>query len=169
MPRDASGGHGKSKPEMIREVLEEAPDLPAPQIRATVWDRFGGEVTTQEIAHMRKKLRQGQNGTPEPAAPPPAKARPERAERKRVADRPLVETAARKKPPAAIRARDFSAAEVTVKQLSAILEVAEQVGGLRRLHDALRTVLLLREKVGDVDERQLTYALDFLGRLTGKK
>ena len=58
---------------------------------------------------------------------------------------------------------------MTVKQLSAILEVAEEVGGLRKLQEALRTMLVLRAKVGDVDEHQLAFALDFLARLMGKK
>jgi hypothetical protein len=58
---------------------------------------------------------------------------------------------------------------LTVKQLSAILEVAEEVGGLRRLQESLRTVMVLRRKVGAVDEGQLAYALDFLAKLTGKK
>jgi hypothetical protein len=53
-----------------------------------------------------------------------------------------------------------------VQQLSAILEVATEVGGLKRLREALATVAVLRNRVGAVDERQLAYALDFLARLT---
>jgi hypothetical protein len=164
MPGDENGGQGKSKPEMIRDVLEGDPDLPAPKIRAAVWDRFGGEVTTQEIAHVRKKMRQSTA-----AAPPVEAPRTEVASRKSADRAKNAAPGRKKKPAAAIRARDYAAADVTVKQLSAILEVAEQVGGLRRLHEAIRTVMLLRDKVGDVDERQLAVALDFLARLTGRK
>lgn len=149
MPRGDGGGQGMSKPAMIQDVLTEAPDLPAPKVRSAVWERFGGEVTTREIARVRQKLRQARA---EPAPPPAA----EPARRKKAA-------------PAAIRAKDYTGAEVTVQQLSAILEVATEAGGLKRLRDALATVTLLRGRVGDVDERQLAYALDFLARLTGGK
>jgi hypothetical protein len=163
MPRAAIDGTGKAKPDMIREVLEVDPDLPAPSVQAAVWDRFGGEVTAQEIAHVRKKMRQTEPAEAKPAATPKPRAANRRT-------RPKPAPVARKKPAAgAIRAKDFDAADVTVKQLSAILEVANEVGGLRRLNDALRTVMLLRGKVGAVDERQLAYALDFLARLTGRK
>src|SRR5262245_41348306 len=116
MPREATGGHGKSKPEMIRDVLEESPDLPAPRIRAAVWDRFGGEVTAQEIARVRKKMRESQNGMPASEPQPPSEAAP--ADRKRPHTARRAESPPRKKSPAAIRARDFAGADVTVKQLS---------------------------------------------------
>src|SRR5439155_6662547 len=122
MPRDATGGQGMSKPEMIQEVLTDAPDLPAPKVRAAVWDRYGGEVTAREIAGMRKKLRQPAEHAD---AAPRAKPRPEVAERKpaaRVRRRRLSHTARKKGAAGAVRAKDFKAAEVTVKQLSAILE-----------------------------------------------
>jgi hypothetical protein len=103
------------------------------------------------------------------AAVPPAEAPRTEVAGRKTAERPRAASARRKKRPAcAIRLRDYAAADVTVKQLSAILEVADQVGGLRRLHDAIRTVMLLRDKVGEVDERQLAVALDFLARLTGR-
>jgi hypothetical protein len=166
MPQESSGGQGKSKPEMIRDVLADDPDLPAPKVRTAVWDRFAGEVTTQEITRERKKMRQADPPKHEaPYAAPRANA-PDRktAERPRRSDKPV-----RNKAAGPIRARDFAAADVTVKQLSAILEVAEQAGGLRRLHEAVRTVMLLREKVGTIDERQLAVALDFLAKLTGRR
>src|SRR5688572_24891522 len=80
MPRDSGGGQGKSKPEMIREVLEEDPETPAPRIRAAVWERYGAEVTTQEVAQVRKKLRQAQAppGPVEAAVMDPPRKKPER-------------------------------------------------------------------------------------------
>src|SRR5437899_12951551 len=122
MPRDAGGGQGKSKPEMIREVLEEDPGLSSPRVRAAVWERYGGEVTAPEIARARQKLRQAQAPPVAVEPPPPAKAKP----------KPRQPAAAPKRP-AGVRAKDFASAEVTVQQLSAMLEVAEEVGGLRRL------------------------------------
>src|SRR5947207_15960525 len=121
MPRGDGGGQGKSKPEMIRDVLSETPDLPAPKVRAAVWERFGGEVTTQEIARVRQKLRQAQAEPEPPPAPAAEPARPAPRKRPRAA---AVEPVPRKKsPPAAIRSKDYAGAEVTVQQLSAILEV----------------------------------------------
>jgi hypothetical protein len=149
----------KSKSDMIRAVLNTDPTLAAPTVQAAVWDRFSGEVTAQEIARVRKKMRQAGSADADKAAVP----------KPRSASRRTGSKAAGRKKRDPVRATDFEGADVTVKQLSAILEVAEEVGGLRRLHDALRTVMLLREKVGAVDERQLAYALDFLGRLTGRK
>ncbi len=159
MPRDRDGREGKPKPQMIREVLEEKPDLPTRRVQAAVWERYGGEVTPREIAQVRRKLRREQTPPPEeapaeavaPAAGPPRK-RSAKARRRRPA-------------PAA----DAAGAEVTVRQLSAILEAAGEVGGLRRLREAVHTVALLRERVGDVDDRQLAAALDFLARVTGRK
>lgn len=161
MPRADIDVNGKSKPEMIREVLEGDPDLATPTVQAAVWDRFSGEVTAQEILQVRKKMRQA--GAVEPPKPPASK--PRTANRR---TRPKPAAAVRRKA-GVVRAKDFDSADVTVKQLSAILEVAEEVGGLRRLNDALKTVVLLRDKVGEVDERQLAYALDFLARVTRRK
>src|SRR5205085_10867086 len=82
MARDADGGQGKSKPEMIREVLEESPDLTAPRVRTAVWERYGGEVTTQEIARVRQKLRESRaqdRPAEKPPAAPPRKTKPPRA------------------------------------------------------------------------------------------
>jgi hypothetical protein len=93
-----------------------------------------------------------------------ARKRPEREGR-----RPSEGPPRKKVVPVDFRAKDYAGAEVTVKQLSTILEVAEEIGGLRKLQESLRTVMLLRRKVGDVDEGQLAYALDFLAKLTGKK
>ncbi len=180
MPKTDGVGQGKSKPEMIREVLSEQPNVPAPAIRSAVWERFGAEVTTQEIAQVRKKLRQAE--APEvavaarPESPPrtkPVRERPsppkESATMKREPAKkaPAGEQPRKKVAPADFRAKDFDSAEVTVKQLSAILEVAEEVGGLRKLQEALRTMMVLRDKVGSVDEHQLAFALDFLARLMG--
>jgi hypothetical protein len=163
MPRADSDVSAKPKPEMIREVLTAEPDLAAAAVQAAVWDQFAGEVTAQEIAHVRKKMRQASAAE----TPPAARPKPRSASRR---TRPKPGPVAHKKPAAgAIRAKDFDAADVTVKQLSAILEVANEVGGLRRLNDALRAVMLLRNKVGAVDERQLAVALDFLARLTRRK
>jgi hypothetical protein len=163
------------KPEMIRAVLRDNPDLPAPQVQTTVYERYGGAVTTREVAQVRKKLRQP-DATPEPApaAPrttrakkPPAVAEsPAPAEEETPAEEPAPRKRSEAKKP---RATDYARADVTVKQLSAILAVAEEVGGLKRLREAVRTVALLRGKVGDVDERQLAYALDFLADVTGRK
>src|SRR5437899_9692438 len=114
MPRDAGGGQGKSKPEMIREVLEEDPGLSSPRVRAAVWERYGGEVTAPEIARARQKLRQAQ-APPVAVEPPPARAKP----RPRKAARPAASAPKR---PAGVRAKDFAGAEVTVQQLSAMLE-----------------------------------------------
>jgi hypothetical protein len=157
MPR--AEDNGKPKSEMIREVLASDQNLATPSVQAAVWDRFGGEVTAQEIGQVRKKMRQSVVAQPKQHLTPKPRSVSRRTRRK---------SGARKKA-GPIRANDFDAAEVTVKQLSAILEVAEQVGGLRRLNDALQTVVLLREKVGAVDERQLVFALDFLSRVTGRK
>jgi hypothetical protein len=163
MPRDDTAGQGKSKPEMIRSVLEADADMAATTVQAAVWEQFGGEVTAREIAAERKKLRQVEAPPAETPRPP----KPRAAERR---DRPKAVAGPRKKSAAgSVRAKDFGAADVTVKQLSAILEVANDVGGLRRLGDAVATVARLREKAGHMDERQLAYALDFLTRLTGRK
>jgi hypothetical protein len=156
MPRDRGGRDGMPKPEMIREVLEQDPKLPTRQVQSAVWERFGGEVTPREIASVRRKLRQT------PAAEPPAPAVPSAA-------RQGPRKPPRKKRAAGVRAGDFAGAEVTVGQLSAILEVAQEVGGLRRLREAVQTAAMLRERVGAVDDRQLAVALDFLGRVTGKE
>jgi hypothetical protein len=164
MPRNRDGHEGKPKPEMIREVLEEKPDLPTRRVQAAVWERYGGEVTPREVAQVRRKLRQEQ-------APPPEEA--PAAEAVAPAARPPRKRAARTKQPPRRRrsapAEDAAAAEVTVRQLSAILEAAGEAGGLRRLREAVRTVLLVRERVGDVDDRQLAAALDFLDQVTGRK
>jgi hypothetical protein len=165
MARDAGGGQGKSKPEMIREVLEESPELTAPRVRTAVWERYGGEVTTQEIARVRQKLREARAEDRPAEKPPAAPPRKPREARHRSPEGPSRRT---KTPKPDIRSKDFADAQVTVQQLSAILEVADEVGGLRRLREALDTVLRLRAKVGEVDERQLAYALDFLARLTGR-
>lgn len=176
MPRVRGGAEGMPKPEMIRAVLRDNPDLPAPQVQATVYERYGGAVTTREVAQVRKKLRQP-DATPEPAPAAPrttrAKKAPPVAEDLPVPvedEAPIEEPAPRKRSEAKRpRATDYARADVTVKQLSAILAVAEEVGGLKRLREAVRTVALLRGKVGDVDERQLAYALDFLADVTGRK
>ncbi len=181
MARDRGGRDGKPKPEMIREVLQDAPGMPARQVQSAVWERFGGEVTTREIAQVRRKLREAGAGPAAPEPRPVEKAMPSTARADRdpeAAEKPARKPAkspeaaaapVRRKRAAGVRARDFAGADVTVQQLSAILEVADKVGGLRRLQEALQTVMLLREKVGDVDEGQLASALDFLGRLTGAK
>lgn len=162
MPRVRDGQQEKPKSEMIREVLEEKPDLSTRRVQAAVWERYGGEVTPREVSQGRRKLRQDlaapQEDTP-PSPPPPApkmlpKKKPERVAKKRPAAEPPVD--------------DSAGAEVTVKQLSAILTVAEEAGGIKRLREAVRTVQLLREQVGDVNDRQLAAALDFLGRVTRK-
>src|SRR3954464_2273620 len=103
MPRGDGGGPERSKPEMIRDGLSETPDLPAPKVRAAVWERFGGEVTTQEIARVRQKLRQSE-AAPEPPAPTPPPARPAARKRAKV---PAAAPAPRKKAaPAGIRSKD---------------------------------------------------------------
>src|SRR5436305_6721457 len=108
MPRGDGGGQGKSKPEMIRDVLRETPDLPAPKVRAAVWERFGGEVTTQEIARVRQKLRQAQT-VPEP--PPPPAAEPARPAVRKRAKAPAAAPAPRKKAsPPGIRSKDYAGA-----------------------------------------------------------
>jgi hypothetical protein len=185
MPREQGGGPAATKPEMIAAVIGGDVDRPAAEVRAEVWERYEQEVTTQEIARVRKKLRQDQAGAADgsaasrPAAvaePPPErpkKSKPAKArakepapERKSAdAGKPRAKGAPRKRP-AGIRAKDFAGAAVTVQQLSAILEVADETGGLGRLREALGVVALLRERVGGADERQLAYALEFLERLT---
>lgn len=174
MPRVSGGKEGMPKPEMIRAVLRENPDLPAPQVQTTVYERYGGAVTTREVAQVRKKLRQT-DAAPEPA---PAAPRTTRAKKVPIIEEPPVPveeapieepTPKKRADTKKARATDYTRADVTVKQLSAILAVAEEVGGLKRLREAVRTVALLRGKVGDVDERQLAYALDFLADVTGRK
>jgi hypothetical protein len=165
MPRVDGTEQGVSKSDMIAQVMAGQLEMPAPRIRAAVWRQFGAEVTTQEIAQARKKLRQAQapaGPVKEPAKDMPKK-KPEAAAKVQPDERPPKKAA-----PARVRARDYAGADVTVKQLSAILEVAEQVGGLGALREALRTMMLLRDKVGNVDQQQLAFALDFLARLTGK-
>jgi hypothetical protein len=161
MPRDRDGRQEKPKPQMIQEVLEEKPDLSTRRVQAAVFERYGGEVTPREVSQARRKLRQALAAPPDegpPAAEVPApkkepRKRPAKAKRKRAAAGPIDVTAG---------------ATVTLPQLSAILAVAEEAGGLRRLGEAVRTVVLLREKVGEVDDRQLAAALEFLGRVTRK-
>src|SRR5437763_13224899 len=114
MPRGDGGGPEMSKPEMIRDVLRETPDLPAAKVRAAVWERFGGEVTTQEIARVRQKLRQSEAAPEPPPAPPPAPARP--AARKRAKAPAPVPAPRKKAAPVAIRSKDYAGAEVTVQQ-----------------------------------------------------
>ncbi|HVK18470.1 MAG TPA: hypothetical protein VM533_16160 [Fimbriiglobus sp.] len=159
MARDRNGRQDKPKPEMIQEVLDEKPDLSTRRVQAAVFERYGGEVTPREVSQARRKLRQALAAPPDEGPPPaeepapkPPRKRPARVKKKRAA--PPVDAAA--------------GANVTLPQLSAILAVAEQAGGLRRLGEAVRTVVLLREQVGDVDDRQLAAALDFLGRVTRK-
>jgi hypothetical protein len=158
MPRDRDGRPEKPKPLMIREVLEEKPDLSTRRVQAAVWERYGGEVTPREVAQARRKLRQAlaalpDEGPPTEPAPKPSRKRPARARKKRTVA-PLVD--------------DAIAGDVTMRQLDVIHAAAEEAGGLRKLREAVRTVLLLREQVGDVDDRQLAAALDFLGRITRK-
>ena len=159
MPRDRDGRQEKPKPQMIQEVLEEKPDLSTRRVQAAVFERYGGEVTPREVAQARRKLRQALTAPPdegppaEEPAPKPPRKKPARAKKKRTAAPPVDTTAG---------------AQVTLQQLSAILAVAEEAGGIRRLREAVRTVLLLREQVGEVDDRQLAAALDFLGRVTRK-
>ncbi|HET6574682.1 MAG TPA: hypothetical protein VFG68_13830 [Fimbriiglobus sp.] len=158
MPRDRDGRQEKPKPQMIREVLEEKPDLSTRRVQAAVWERYGGEVTPREVAQARRKLRQAlaappDEGPPAEPAPKSPRKRPARAKKKR-ASAPLVD--------------DAAAGDVTMRQLAAIHAAAEEAGGLRKLREAVRVVLLLREQVGDVDDRQLAAALDFLGRVTRK-
>ena len=160
MPRDRNGQQEKPKPEMIHEVLEEKPDLSTRRVQAAVWERYGGEVTPREVAQARRKLRQALTAPPD-EGPPPVEEPAPKAPRKR----PIR---GKKKRAAAPLVDDTAGAKVTLPQLSAILAVAEEAGGIRRLREAVRTVLLLREQVGDVDDRQLAAALDFLGRVTRK-
>src|SRR5215203_88908 len=136
MPRDANDGDAKSKPAMIREVLTGDLDLPTPKVQAAVWERFGGEVTAQEIARERKKLKPTAGpGTSSPLAetPMPKPVRRPKAEKAKPAPR------CKRPGGGSVRANDFGAGEVTVTQLAAILEVADEVGGLRRLRDAVAT------------------------------
>jgi hypothetical protein len=159
MPRERNGRPEKPKPQMIQEVLEEKPDLSTRRVQAAVWERYGGEVTPREVAQARRKLRQALAAPPDEGPPPTAepapkgpRKRPARGKKKRAA--PLVV--------------DDAAGDVTMRQLSAIHAAAEEAGGLRKLREAVRMVLHLREQVGDVDDRQLAAALDFLGRVTRK-
>lgn len=181
MARDSRGGNGKSKPELITEVLTEDPGRPTPKVQSAVWERFGEAVTAREIAAARRKLREiTATATPPtpaepvtPAAPTAARVRKERVRTMKPApngDTPSAKPRKKPRPKLSLPPTpDPGAAEVTVGQLSAILDVAQEVGGLRRLQEAVRAMLLVRERVGDVDERQLAFALDFLTRLTGKR
>jgi hypothetical protein len=179
MPRGHVAVQERSKGELIAEVLGGNLDMPTANVRAAVWRRFGAEVTAREIAQVKQRLRKAEAGeesrTPGPPAESPGRERKAEAvdvtkEKPEPAKKAAADGSPQKKaPPPRIRAKDFAGAEVTVKQLSAILEVAEAAGGLRKLQEALRVVMQLRDKVGDVDERQLAFALDFLARLTGRK
>ena len=160
MPRERDGRQEKPKPLMIQEVLEEKPDLSTRRVQAAVWERYGGEVTPREVAQARRKLRQALAAPPDEGPPPIAEPAPRKEPRKR--------SARAKKRRAAPPVDVTAGADVTLPQLSAILSVAEEAGGLRKLREAVRLVLHLREQVGDVDDRQLAAALDFLGRVTRK-
>lgn len=160
MPRDRDGRQETPKPQMIHEVLEEKPDLSTRRVQAAVFERYGGEVTPREVAQARRKLRQALAAPPD-EGPPPAEEPAPKTPRKRPAR-------SKKKRAAAPPADDTAGAAVTIQQLSAILAVAEEAGGIRRLREAVHTVLMLREQVGEVDDRQLAAALDFLGRVTRK-
>src|SRR4051794_33951482 len=119
MPPAANDEPAKSKSDMIREVLDGTADLPATEVQATVWERFGGEVTAREIARERKKLRQADASGKQIPSPAKPRVRAAAPVRKRGPAAP------RQKPGGPVRAKDFMAADVTVKQLSAILEAAE--------------------------------------------
>ena len=160
MPRDRNGRQEKPKPQMIQEVLEEKPDLSTRRVQAAVFERYGGEVTPREVSQARRKLRQALAAPPDEGPPAAEEPAPKKE--------PSRRAARVKKKRAATPVDAAAGANVTLPQLSAILAVAEQAGGLRRLGEAVRTVVLLREQVGDVDDRQLAAALDFLGRVTRK-
>jgi hypothetical protein len=145
---------------MIQEVLEEKPDLSTRRVQAAVFERYGGEVTPREVAQARRKLRQALAAPPDEGPPPAETPAPKKEPRKK----PVRIKKKRAAPPVDVTA----GANVTLPQLSAILAVAEEAGGLRRLGEAVRTVQHLREQVGEVDDRQLAAALDFLGRVTRK-
>jgi hypothetical protein len=201
MPGVSRSGQDHSKLDMILAVMGDHSGMPTPEVRAVVWERYEAEVTAQEIAQARKKLRQTPAPAGESAQVTPKEARmssPKRWQKSDLAE--AVESPVRendgggaapvKKParpkrsaapvgeaktsapsttvPAEFRAKDYAGAEVTVQQLSAILEVAEEIGGLRQLRESLRTVMLLREKAGDIHPDQLACALDFLTKLMGR-
>jgi hypothetical protein len=161
MPRDRNGRQETPKPQMIHEVLEEKPDLSTRRVQAAVFERYGGEVTPREVAQARRKLRQALTAPPDEGPPPAAEPTPKKSPRKQPAR-------GKKKRAAPPPVDDAAGAGVTLPQLSAIFAVAEEAGGIRRLREAVHTVLTLREQVGEVDDRQLAAALDFLGRVTRK-
>jgi hypothetical protein len=178
VPTDERVEPATSKPAMIRAVIGGHLDLPSAEVRAAVWERFEAEVTTQEVAQVRKKLRQataenGQASVVATETPPPKPDSRGKARTKDLPQEPAAGAPAQARRPSkaatpGFRAKDFAGAAVTVQQLSAILEVAAEAGGLRKLRESLRTVVRLRAAVGDVDESQLATALDFLAKLTGK-
>jgi hypothetical protein len=194
-------GREQSKFDMIQAVMGDHLAMPTPEVRAVVWERYEAEVTAQEIAQARKKLRQAPAPARESAQVTPKEGRMSSPKRRQqsepigtvespVREHDGSEAALVKKParpkrsaapvggaaaapstavPAEFRAKDYAGADVTVQQLSAILEVAEEVGGLRQLRESLKTVLLLRERAGDIHPDQLGYALDFLTKLMGRQ
>jgi hypothetical protein len=202
MPGVSRNGREQSKLDMIQAVLGDHLAMPTAEVRAVVWERFEAEVTAQEIAQARKKLRQTPASAGEPAPVTPKEARmsqskrPQKSEPTQAVESPVPENDGDgappvKKParpkrlaapvgkanpsaqltpiPAEFRAKDYAGADVTVQQLSAILEVAEEIGGLRQLRESLRTVMMLREKAGDIHPDQLACALDFLTKLMGRQ
>src|SRR5215475_10519252 len=58
MPGVSRGRRDQSKLDMIQAVLGDHSGMPTAEVRAVVWERYEAEVTAQEIAQARKKLRQ---------------------------------------------------------------------------------------------------------------
>src|SRR5438105_8797070 len=58
MPSHATDRHEPTKTDLIREVLAADPGASTPKVRAALFRRFGAEVTTAEVAQVRRKLRQ---------------------------------------------------------------------------------------------------------------